>query len=93
MIDRDPRLVVLRGLPGVGKTTIARGLASTLPAFHVRIDSIETPILAAGNLGDEIEDLGYQIGYRVAADNLSLGLSVVADLTSTVRCCRLGRTS
>ena len=34
-------LVVLSGLPGVGKTTIARELAVAINAVHVRIDTIE----------------------------------------------------
>jgi tRNA uridine 5-carbamoylmethylation protein Kti12 len=34
-------LIVLSGLPGVGKTTIARELASSLKAVYLRIDSIE----------------------------------------------------
>ena len=39
-----PVLIVLGGLPGVGKTTIARGLARRLDAVHIRIDSIELAI-------------------------------------------------
>ena len=34
-------LTVLSGLPGVGKTTIARELARSLAAVYLRIDSIE----------------------------------------------------
>ena len=34
----------LGGLPGVGKTTIARELARQIGAVHVRIDSIEQAI-------------------------------------------------
>jgi len=33
-------LIIFGGLPGVGKTTIARKLARHLGAVHVRIDSI-----------------------------------------------------
>jgi predicted kinase len=41
-------LIVLRGLPGVGKTAIARELARTLGAVHLRIDSIEQALRSAG---------------------------------------------
>ena len=34
-------LIILSGLPGTGKTTIARELAMAVLAVHVRIDSIE----------------------------------------------------
>jgi predicted kinase len=69
-------LVVLSGLPGVGKTTIARELATAMRAVHVRIDSIEQTLRNAGwNVWAE----GYSVAYAVAEDNLKLGLSVVAD--------------
>jgi predicted kinase len=69
-------LIILGGLPGVGKTTVARELARELGAVHVRIDSIEQAIRDAGVV---VEDLGYRVGYAVAADNLRLGRTVVAD--------------
>jgi MoxR-like ATPase len=42
-------LIVLGGLPGVGKTSIARAFSRVVSAVHVRIDSIEeaTRALAA----------------------------------------------
>ena len=38
----------LRGLPGVGRTAIARELARTIGAVHLRIDSIEQALRRAG---------------------------------------------
>ncbi len=69
-------LIVLSGLPGVGKTTIARELARTLGAFHVRVDSIEQALRASGR---EVEDEGYNAAYAVAEDNLRIGRIVIAD--------------
>jgi predicted kinase len=69
-------LVVLSGLPGVGKTTIARELASVLGAVHLRIDSIEQALRAGGVA---VEGQGYSVAYAVAEDNLRLGRVVVAD--------------
>jgi len=69
-------LVVLSGLPGVGKTTIAREVARATDAVYVRIDSIEHALRSAGV---QVEGEGYAVAYAVAEDNLRLGRIVVAD--------------
>jgi predicted kinase len=69
-------LLVLSGLPGVGKTTIARELVIALGAVHVRIDSIEQALRNAGWI---VESEGYGVAYAIAEDNLRLGRTVVAD--------------
>jgi predicted kinase len=69
-------LIVLSGLPAVGKTTIARELAAASGAMHVRIDSIEQ---ALRNAGVTVEGEGYDVAYAVAEDNLRLGRIVIAD--------------
>jgi predicted kinase len=72
-------LVVLGGLPGSGKTTLAREVARRRRATHVRIDSIETALVLGGLARDQVEDLGYRVGYAVAGDVLDLGGIAVAD--------------
>jgi predicted kinase len=69
-------LIVLSGLPGVGKTTLARELARVLGAVHVRIDSIEQSLR---NAGVNVTSEAYLVAYAIADDNLRLGLTVVAD--------------
>lgn len=71
-----PRLVVMGGLPGTGKSTIARELARRLRAVWLRIDTIETAI---ADQATPIADEGYRAAYALAADNLRLGLDVVGD--------------
>jgi predicted kinase len=69
-------LIVLSGLPGVGKTAIAREVARAVGAMHVRIDSIEQ---ALRNAGVKVHAEGYRVAYAVAEDNLRLGRTVIAD--------------
>jgi DNA polymerase III delta prime subunit len=69
-------LIVFSGLPGVGKTAIARELARTIGAVHVRIDSIEQALCSAGF---HVEGEGYEVAYAVAEDNLRAGRTVIAD--------------
>ena len=83
-------LFIFSGLPGTGKTTIAARLARKLPAFHLRIDSLETALVRA-NLVKEPADLGpagYEAAYAVAHDNLKIGLPVVADSVNPLRMTR-----
>ena len=65
------------GLPGVGKTTIARRQATSLPAAYLRIDAIEHALRQAGI--DDVGVAGYAVGYALAKANLALGHVVVAD--------------
>ena len=69
-------LIILSGLPGTGKTTIARELATAAVAVHVRVDSIEQAMRQAGW---EVRGEGYAVARSIAADNLRLGHIVIAD--------------
>ena len=72
-------LIILSGLPGVGKTTIAHALALELGAVHIRIDTIEHALRESGKLIGPMDDAGYRVGYAMAEGNLRLGLTVIAD--------------
>ena len=83
---RPPELFIFAGLPGVGKSTLARLLARERRAAYLRIDTIEQA------LRDERLTLngpeGYVVAYKVAADILRLGTSVVADSVNPIRITR-----
>lgn len=72
-------LIVLSGLPGSGKTTVARELAVRLSAVYLRIDAIEQALVSAKVLAGEVGPAGYEVAYALARSNLALGLAVVAD--------------
>ena len=72
-------LIVFGGLPGTGKTTIARELARQLGAVHLRIDSIEQALRDYRAGRHSLDDAGYRVAYMVAADNLAVGRMVIAD--------------
>lgn len=75
-------LIVFSGLPGSGKTTIARTLAPHLGATYLRIDSIEQGLRDAGLA--EVGKAGYQIALQLAEANLVLGNPVLADCVNPV---------
>jgi predicted kinase len=88
-------LIVLSGLPGVGKTTIACELARRIGAMHLRIDSIEDAIRSAdipqqGPVKNvrNVGDAGYRVAYVLAEDNLRLGLTVIADAVNAIQVTR-----
>jgi predicted kinase len=70
-------LYIFAGLPGAGKTTLARRLARHVGAAYLRIDTIERALHGASGAAAGPE--GYVVAYHVAEDNLRLGTPVVAD--------------
>jgi predicted kinase len=71
-------LIVLGGLPGVGKTSIARELAKRMPSAYLRVDVIEQSLKTVAALKD-LGPPGYVVAYELAESNLALGISVIAD--------------
>ena len=70
-------LFIFSGLPGTGKTTLSQQLAPKVNAVHLRIDTIEQALRDLCNL--KVKGEGYRLAHRIAADNLRLGINVVAD--------------
>ena len=70
-------LYIFGGLPGTGKTTLARHIAHQRRAVYLRVDTIEQAIRES--VGRVSGPEGYVVAYRLAAENLRLGLDVVAD--------------
>jgi predicted kinase len=82
-------LVVFAGLPGSGKSVLSRGTASALGATYLRVDSIESAIVATLTPFQD-NPVGYVIAERIAADQLTAGRDVVADAVNGVAAARDG---
>ena len=83
-----PVLLVLGGLPGVGKSTVARVLLARWQAVYLRIDTIEQALRDCGALANgavlngaagDVGAAGYMVAYALAREQLALGLPVLAD--------------
>lgn len=74
-------LIVFSGLPGVGKTSVARALAAQEGLVYLRIDTVEQALRDAES---SVGCSGYLVAQALALNNLSLGHSVVADCVNPV---------
>ncbi len=81
-------LIAFGGLPGTGKTTLARRLSQRLNATYLRIDTIEELMLAEDGASLVDRGAGYRVAYAVAEENLQLGRTVVADSVNPIRITR-----
>lgn len=81
-------LIVLGGLPGTGKSTLARLLARRRGATWLRIDTIEQALRDCGM--PEVGVAGYAVAQALAEANLADGRMVVADCVNPVPESRAG---
>jgi len=83
--DVDPAisvvvLIAVSGLPGTGKTTVARELAARLGAVHLSVDIAEDALLGAGlEVGWTTGVAAYEAVRAAAEQSLAIGLVVVVD--------------
>jgi predicted kinase len=74
------QLILVSGLPGVGKTSVAAVVAARTRSVHLSIDAVEESILACGlPSGWQIGVAAYEAARAMAEQNLRLGLDVVVD--------------
>lgn len=78
-----PFLIIFGGLPGVGKTTIAKLLAQRIKAVYLRVDTIEKTISERLNISD-IGKTGYDVMINLARENLELRQNIITDCVNPV---------
>jgi len=84
--SEKPILFIFSGLPGTGKSTISQTVTQQLNAVYLRIDTIEQALIDL--CGVDVQDEGYHLAYKIAFDNLRLGMSVVADSCNPIESTR-----
>jgi predicted kinase len=81
-------LIIFGGLPGTGKTTLARMLAEQLGALYLRVDTIEQALRNSQALNGAVYDAGYRVAYAIAAENVRLGRTIIADSVNPLQITR-----
>lgn len=82
--DAAPTLHLMVGLPGAGKTTLAKQLEQDLPALRLTPDEWQIPLFGQDFLSDEAahnrrHDLIENLLWGIAARALQLGVNVILD--------------
>ena len=77
-------LIVLSGLPGTGKSTLAEGLSRTLSIPLFSIDSIEAAMWRGGLAKDQTGVAAYDVAIALADEHLRLGHSVIVDAVNPI---------
>jgi len=73
-------LVLMSGLPAVGKSALADALAARVKAVVVSVDELEAAMLRSGmERSFETGLAAYNVGAAIAEHQLRLGITVIAD--------------
>jgi predicted kinase len=86
----DGTLVEFGGLPGTGKSTLARQLAGRTSAVWLRIDEIEGAMRRNGLTPRQTGIAAYSVAHDLAASHLRRGMMVIADAVNPVAEAREG---
>jgi len=83
-------LIEFGGLPGTGKSTLARRLAERVGAVWLRIDEIEGALRRNGLTPAQTGVTAYSVAHDLASSHLRRGMTVIADAVNPVAEARAG---
>ncbi|MDQ2906755.1 MAG: AAA family ATPase [Ktedonobacteraceae bacterium] len=80
------KLIIISGLPGSGKSTVAESLAASLSVPIFSVDPIEASIIRSGlKRSFETGLAAYLVAEALAEEQLKCGLSVIIDAVNPVQ--------
>ena len=82
-----PILFIMSGLPGSGKSTLSQFLSKKYKIPYIRIDTIEQGLRDLCHIDVVAE--GYELAYRIAAEQLRFGLHIVVDSCNPINLTRM----
>jgi predicted kinase len=84
------QLIVLAGLPGSGKSTVAEALSRHFSLPLISVDPIEAAMWRNGLSKDQTGIAAYGVAQALAGEQLRLGHSVIVDAVNPVEAPRAG---
>jgi predicted kinase len=85
-IMNKPKLIIISGLPGSGKSTIAEAVAKKLKLPIFSVDPIESAIIKSGiPKSFETGLAAYVVAQTLCAEHLKIGIPVIIDAVSPVK--------
>jgi predicted kinase len=87
---QEPALIVMAGLPGAGKSSVADALARRTGRPVLSVDPIEAAMWRSGIPASMTGIAAYRVAEAVAADCLRLGVPVIVDAVNPVEAARDG---
>lgn len=79
------KLIVVSGLPGSGKSTVAAGIAEQLGLPIFSVDPIVSSIVKSGSTpSSKTDSAAFLVAETLASEQMSLGISVIIDAVNAV---------
>lgn len=79
-----PRIVLIGGIPGTGKTTLSKEISNCLGIPYFNKDLLESALIEKNSCSpQELNGVGYVLMERIALSELKFGRSVILDCVAS----------